>query len=101
LTKQRSHFFDTTPKREEHAMTPTSLSRRDVLKGMTALAAAVSVGVNTATRSRRAEAQESAARPRARIDSTLRQAVDAQDVPGIVAMAATSQHQIGFNECGS
>ena len=53
--------------------------------------AAVSVGVDTATRSRRAEAQESGARPRGRIDGALRQAVDAQDVPGVVAMAATDK----------
>ena len=72
-------------------MTSTPLSRRDVLKGMMALAAAASLGVDTATRSRRAEAQERAALPRARIDGALRQAVDAQDVPGVVAMAATDK----------
>src|SRR5216683_3854689 len=72
-------------------MTSTPLSRRDVLKGTVALAAAVSVGVDTATRSHRAEAQESAALPRVRIDGVLRQAVDAKDVPGVVAMAATDK----------
>jgi hypothetical protein len=78
-----------TPNREEHAMTSTPLSRRDVLKGTVAIAAAALVGVDNATRSHRAEAQESAALPRARIDGALRQAVDAKDVPGVVAMAAT------------
>ena len=63
--------------REEHAMTSTLLSRRDVLKGTVALAAAASVGVATPTQWRRAEAQESAALPRARIDGVLHQAVDA------------------------
>jgi CubicO group peptidase (beta-lactamase class C family) len=72
-------------------MTSTPLSRRDVLKGTLALAAALSVGVDTATRSRRGEAQESAVLPRARIDGALRQAVDAQDVPGVLAMAATDK----------
>jgi methyl acetate hydrolase len=82
--------YMTNPNREEHAMTSTPLSRRDVLKGMVALAA-VSVGVDTATRLRRAAAQESAALPRARIDDALRRAVEAQDVPGVVAMAATDK----------
>jgi methyl acetate hydrolase len=72
-------------------MTSTSLSRRDVLKGTVALAAAASVGVATTTRWHRAEAQESAALPRARIDGVLRQAVEAKDVPGVVAMAATDK----------
>jgi CubicO group peptidase (beta-lactamase class C family) len=72
-------------------MISTLLSRRDVLKGSVAIAATASVGIATATRSRRAEAQGNAAPPRARIDSVLRQAVDAQDVPGVVAMAATDK----------
>jgi len=72
-------------------MTSTPLSRRDVLKGTVALAAAASVGVATTTRWRRAEAQESTALPRARIDGVLRQAVDAKEVPGVVAMAATDK----------
>jgi methyl acetate hydrolase len=72
-------------------MTSTPLSRRDVLKGTVALAAAASVGIATTTRWRRAEAQGSTALPRARIDDVLRQAVDAKDVPGVVAMAATDK----------
>jgi len=72
-------------------MTSASLSRRDLLKGTMALAAVASVGVATTTRGRRAEAQESPALPRARIDGVLRQAVDAKDVPGVVAMAATDK----------
>jgi methyl acetate hydrolase len=79
------------PNREEQAMTSTPLSRRDVLKGTVAIAAAALVSVDTATGAHRAEAQESAARPRARIDGALRQAVDAKDVPGVVAMAATDK----------
>ena len=75
-------------------MTSTRLSRRDVLKGTVALAAAASVGVATTTRWRRAEAQESTALPRARIDGVLRQAVDAQEVPGVVAMAATDKGRL-------
>src|SRR5262245_50508714 len=71
-------------------MTSTLLSRRDVLKGTVAIAAA-SVGAAAVTRSRRAAAQEIAALPRARIDGALRQAVDTKDVPGVVAMAATDK----------
>ena len=64
-------------------MTPTPHSRRDVLKGAVAIAAAASVGTTSA---RRATAQGSA---KAQIDGVLRQAVDAKEVPGVVAMAAT------------
>ena len=71
-------------------MTSIPLSRRDVLQGTLALAAA-SVGLNITTRSRRAAAQERAAPPRAQLDNMLRQAVEAQDVPGVVAMAATGK----------
>ncbi len=64
-------------------MTPTPYSRRDVLKGAVALAAVTSVS--------RAEAQGTATQSRARIDDVLRQAVDAKEVPGVVAMAATDR----------
>src|SRR5262249_19249301 len=80
----------TMPNREEHALTSISLSRRDMLKG-TVTPAPPSGGVAPTTRWRRAEAQESTALPRARIDGVLRQAVDAKDVPGVVAMAATNK----------
>ncbi len=66
-------------------MTPTPHSRRDVLKGAVAIAAAASAGTTSA---RRAIAQGSA---RAQIDGVLRQAVDAKEVPGVVAMAATDK----------
>ena len=66
-------------------MTPTPHSRRDVLKGAVAIAAAASAGT---TRARRAIAQGSA---RTQIDGVLRQAVDAKEVPGVVAMAATDK----------
>ena len=69
-------------------MTPTSHSRRDVLKGTAALAAAASVGATTV---RRATAQGNAAQGRAQIDGILRRAVDAKEVPGVVAMAATDK----------
>ena len=60
-------------------------SRRDVLKGAVALTAASSVGIG------RANAQESAMQARTRIDGVLKQAVDAKEVPGVVAMAATDK----------
>jgi methyl acetate hydrolase len=64
-------------------MRSTPPSRRDVLKGAAAIAAVASI-------SGRAHAQEGASPP-ARIDGVLRQAVDARDVPGVVAMAATDK----------
>ncbi len=72
-------------------MTPVPHTRRDVLKGVAALAAAASVGIRETTMSRRAHAQGSAAQARARIDGVLRQAVAAKEVPGVVAVAATER----------
>ena len=63
-------------------MTPHS--RRDVLKGAAAVAA-------VATLPRRASAQGSVMPARTVIDGVLKQAVDARDVPGVVAMAATDK----------
>ena len=59
-------------------------SRREVLKGAAAVAAIASCP-------RRAGAQDSVAQAKTRIDSVLKQAVDARDVPGVVAMAATEK----------
>src|SRR5207244_3553119 len=73
----------------EGTMTPTSPSRRDLLKGAAAVAVATSVGVASPVTSGRAHAQGSAPLSRARIDGVLKQAVDAREVPGVVAMAAT------------
>ena len=69
-------------------MTSMTHSRRDLLKG--AVAVATTVGVGTIAVSRRAHAQAGAAQ-RGRIDAVLRQAVDAKEVPGVVAMAATDR----------
>jgi len=69
-------------------MTSMPYSRRDLLKG--AVAVATTVGVGTIAVSRRAHAQAGAAQ-RGRIDAVLRQAVDAKEVPGVVAMAATDR----------
>ncbi|HXJ82545.1 MAG TPA: serine hydrolase domain-containing protein [Candidatus Methylomirabilis sp.] len=63
-------------------------SRRDVLKGTVALVAGTSLGAMTC---RRARAQGSVGPARAQIDSVLRQAADGQEVPGVVAMAATDK----------
>jgi CubicO group peptidase (beta-lactamase class C family) len=67
-------------------MTPTSPSRRDVLKG----AAAVAVASSCVATPRRARAQV-ATQARTRIDGVLKHAVDAKEVPGVVAMAATDK----------
>jgi methyl acetate hydrolase len=72
-------------------MKSTPPNRRDVLKGAAAIIAAASVDLGSATRSRRAEAQQGAVQSRPQIDGVLRQAVDAKDVPGVVAMAATDK----------
>ena len=61
-------------------------SRRDVLKGTAALAVAATVGAATPTRRAHAQAGRGA-----RIDGVLKQAVDAKDVPGVVAMATTDK----------
>ena len=71
-------------------MLSTPPSRRSLLKGAATLAAATAVGVGNVT-PRRAEAQGAATQARARIDGVLRQAVDAKEVPGVVAMAATDK----------
>src|SRR5213594_5156664 len=75
----------------EGTMTPTSPSRRDLLKGAAAVAVATSVGVASPVTSGRAHAQGSALLSRARIDGVLQKAVDAKEVPGVVAMAATDK----------
>jgi methyl acetate hydrolase len=64
--------------------TPAPQSRRDFLKGAAAVAAVASSPA-------RAGAQTSTTQARTRIDSVLKQAVDARDVPGVVAMAATDK----------
>jgi methyl acetate hydrolase len=69
-------------------MASISPSRRDVLKGAAAVATTASIG---AVISRRAAAQGTAGTARPRIDGVLRQAVDAGEVPGVVAMAATDK----------
>jgi len=63
-------------------------SRRDVLRGAAAVAA---VSVVHAATPRGAHAQGNAVQARARVDAGLRQAVDAREVPGVVAMAATDK----------
>ena len=67
-------------------MTPAPHTRRDLLKGAAVVATMASVGAATP---RRTEAQSVPAR--ARIDAVLKQGVDAREVPGVVAMAATDK----------
>ena len=69
-------------------MTPISPTRRDILKGAVAVTTAASIGLAT---TRRSAAQEGSAAAKARIDGVFRQAVDAKEVPGVVAMAATDK----------
>src|SRR5213593_4479315 len=61
-------------------------SRRDMLKGTAAMAAVAAVGHAAPPRWAHAQAGRGA-----RIDGLLRQAVDAREVPGVVAMAATDK----------
>src|SRR5258705_11606423 len=68
-------------------MTPTSPSRRDLLKGAVAITAATAIGRITP---HRAHAQTAPA-SRAKIDAVLKQAVDAKEGPGVVAMGATDK----------
>jgi CubicO group peptidase (beta-lactamase class C family) len=62
-------------------------------KGRTVLGAAAATALGPASGAGRAAAArpDAAADPRAGIDAILRKAVDARDVPGVVAMAATDQ----------
>src|SRR3989442_13605643 len=73
------------PRREELAMTSLH-SRREVLKGTAAIAAAAAVGHAAPTRRAHAQAGRGA-----RIDGVLKQDVDAKEVPGVVAMATTDK----------
>jgi methyl acetate hydrolase len=59
-------------------------TRREMLKGAAAVAALASLPP-------RVSAQESTMQARTKIDPVLRQAVDAKEVPGVVAMAATDK----------
>ena len=68
-------------------MTSIPPSRRDMLKGAVAIAAAS----GTIRGPYRAHAQGAAMQGRTRIDGVLRQATDAKEVPGVVAMAATDK----------
>lgn len=69
-------------------MTSLPFSRRDLLKGAAAVTAAASA--SSVARPHRAAAREATAQSRA-IDGVLRQAVDAKEVPGVVAMVATDK----------
>ena len=69
-------------------MTSIPPSRRDVLKGAVAIAAASAATIRGP---QQAHAQGGAMQGRARIDGVLRQATDAKEVPGVVAMAATDK----------
>src|SRR5262245_66188301 len=60
----------------------TSHSRRDMLKGTAAVAATVSIGLKSSPVSAQAARQ---------IDGVLRKAVDAREVAGVVAIAATDK----------
>ncbi len=64
-------------------------SRRDMLKGAVAITAATSAGIIGSPY--RAAAQGGAMPGSTRIDGVLRQATDAKEVPGVVAMAATDR----------
>jgi CubicO group peptidase (beta-lactamase class C family) len=69
-------------------MTPAPHSRRDLLKGA---AATTALATTAFAKVRTAAAQGGANPARARVDAVLRQAADAKEVPGIVAMAATDK----------
>ena len=66
-------------------------SRRDVLVSASALTAAASVGGAVSARAQSATAQGTQF---SRVDAALRAAVDAKEVPGVVAMATTDKGPI-------
>jgi methyl acetate hydrolase len=86
--------FATEKVRLEHqrganAMASNQQSRREILKTAAALTAAASVG--TTVRRAVAQGRAGATKLHARIDAALRRAVEAKEVPGVVAVAATDK----------
>jgi len=70
-------------------MTSRQQSRREILKAGAVLTAAASFPASI--RFAAAQSKAGAAHPNAQIDAVLRRAVDAKDVPGVVAVAATDK----------
>ena len=70
-------------------MTTRQQSRREILKAGAVLAATASFPAKI--RFAAAQSKAGAAHPSAQIDAVLRRAVDAKDVPGVVAVAATDK----------
>ena len=67
-------------------------NRRDVLKTLTALAAASSIAGTTSQSARAANGADAGLSPSlGQVDRTLREAVDAKTVPGIVAIGANEK----------
>jgi methyl acetate hydrolase len=66
-------------------------SRREVLARATTLAAASSIAGMPGLRANAAESDPGLSTALAQVDQTLRQAVDAQSVPGVVAIGATDK----------
>jgi methyl acetate hydrolase len=70
-------------------MTSRQQSRREILKAGAVLTATASFPASI--RFAAAQSKAGAAHPNAQIDAVLRRAVDAKDVPGVVAVAATDK----------
>jgi methyl acetate hydrolase len=66
-----------------------NLTRRDLLKTTTTLAATSALALNRVTAARAKEPADAAGRALPQVDAVLRAAVSAEDVPGVVAMAAS------------
>jgi methyl acetate hydrolase len=75
--------------REENAMTSQRQTRRAILGTAAALTAAASLGI--AIKGAGAQGRPGAISVRAQTDAALRRAIEAKQVPGVVAMAATER----------
>ena len=64
-------------------------TRRDLLKTTVTLAATSALALNCTALARTREPTDAAAETLPQVDAVLRAAVTSQDVPGVVAMAAT------------
>jgi methyl acetate hydrolase len=72
-------------------MTTNNLNRRDVLKTITTVAAASSIGGAANPSAARAAADPGLSPALGQVDQALRQAVNAGTVPGVVAIGATDK----------
>jgi methyl acetate hydrolase len=75
----------------DHELRKRGTSRREILRQATLLAAAGALGAGDPARAGADDAKSAAASGLPQVDDALRTAVNAREIPGVVAMAATDQ----------